>query len=153
MKNVVTILVLVFFTWGCQQILSPSAGNESGINFRTDQSSYSLLQDDTISLSIENNTGLKYYITEPSHNLTLAKKTENEWVNIGSWYLTVAIVPEPAPLGSKNIFPKEIPISAIQDAISLQEGQYRFEYILYSDEKADSKNQKVIYTNSFSIQT
>lgn len=153
MKNFTIGFILILTTWGCQQILSPSSTSESGVDFRTNQSSYSLSKDDTISLSIGNNTGIQFYITEPSHNLTIAKKSEDEWKNLGSWYMTVAIVPDPMLLGSKNTFPKDISLDAFQDVLSLEEGQYRFEYILYTSEEADSDSERDVHTNSFRIES
>ncbi|MEL7833380.1 hypothetical protein [Fodinibius sp. Rm-B-1B1-1] len=152
MKNVAIGIILIITTWGCQQFPSPFTSSESGIYFHTDQSSYSLSADGTITLSIENNTDTKYYITEPSHNLTIATKSNGNWTNLGSWYFTAAVVPEPIPLGSDNTFPRDVAINAIQDMVSLDEGQYRFEYILYLDEEADSDSKKVIHTNSFTLQ-
>lgn len=151
MKRVAFYCLFVTLLFGCQEVTSPPPSGQPEIDFTTDSSSYSLSDNETIAITLKNHTDTQYYITEPSFNLTLEKRVDGEWENLGAWYAKAAVVPEPAALGEKNTFPKEVEIGHMSEAVNLEEAYYRFEYILYPDEKASKEHHKKIHTNRFQL--
>jgi hypothetical protein len=141
------IFILTFFITttlyltGCD-ILNSNSGNFNQLLIETDQKQYSITEDQDIDVDIINESQRSIFRLSHGH-VTLEKKLNDNWENLGQWYLTIAIPPSLVEIKSGEDFSPAAPRLTTSSPIIKDTGLYRFNFALYSSKPTSSIEDSV----------
>jgi hypothetical protein len=153
-SQLIAFIIVFALLSGCDQ--SPFATNNkaksaSGIEFTIDKSDYN--SGEVITYTLHNVGGSTVYLPEPNSRLTMEKRSnQNDWKNLGAWYVTTLQVPEMIPLksGEKVTFTVEVDLLLKHFEA---ETPLRFEQGFYPADKFDNQKQFPVHSETFTLHT
>jgi hypothetical protein len=105
---------------------------------------------DTIIATLNNQSARSIYWPEPNAELTLEQKTDAGWNNLGTWYMTIQVVPEAVPLEPAKEYTFDISADVFID--NFGEGTYRLRQHLYTTDNLSEDYRYAVYTDRFTIE-
>lgn len=124
-----TLFIILVILSGCD-LVSQRSGDLRGLEIKTDKEKYSKKGNELITANILNTSSNAVFITTPGP-VSLEKKIDGEWSNLGPWYFTIGIVPRLAEIAPGEKF-SAIPGLYSNDYVFEETGSYRFNFHLYS---------------------
>ncbi|REL33549.1 hypothetical protein DYD21_09040 [Rhodohalobacter sp. SW132] len=121
--------MLSIFQSGCD-LLSQNSNDFQNLIIQTEKETYSKEENELITANILNESAEAVFITMPGP-VTLDKKIDGKWENLGRWYITAAIAPRLVEIAPEE-FLSEIAKLNTDDPIIEETGLYRFHFSMYS---------------------
>lgn len=111
------------------------------VEIKTEKELYSLSEADSyVTAKLKNNSFYPVYWMQPG-GVSLQKRVENEWIDLGQWYITIGIAPSLGELEPGFVINPATPRLHLTDYIVINNGPglYRFAFALYSEKREISE--------------